>query len=1253
LLRGATRDRACNKRLIRETVAKMKLPKIKLRGSLKPSKPFKPSKPLKRRQSKTGNPLENDPLLVELLDKLDIVNSYDGFENWRDNFLNRFEDFLGDYGSAKAEEAYSLFRKKVDKLVKSIAKVAHYVNDGNLSHSKVSTKARISLNEVMKSCNSVSVELKRVASTSSAEEKMSGYNKYHMGSVLVRDGFQEYERLNMCKDILQALAENVVNDVADKQILHSILYFGSSINQFTQLMEDLELYKILLKKRELKPPKPAKELMMAELKRDKAKDALNNKNKGVKSGKNYVTTNKPKSSPNSPNHYDGGDNNEMDASKSKKKDLTGQGSIHDERESYTDRDSVNTSSRHSKKGTLDLSDDEDEMTKQKSSRSHLSNPPESAPAGRSSTERFQGSDIAEKESKSPRKKSSKKQDDASNGVGKLSSGPRASNDTTSATYNCKLRKSGFSKEDAPKKMKGLVKFEPKKPHKLKKNGWTSIMAKHDDDDDKSVVSIASKNKAKKKLLQAKKGRNVEAKNNLRDKRDSLNKHRKLPDKSHFQPVQEDSGSGTSAEGQKSQSIESNGPSSLLTIDGSSRDINVGDAPTPREERRGAKTTKVVSPDGSENAIGTRSMSHDEDGSDSHSSEKISRRQSPLDRGGTQDPSKENLQSVQTRCSEGRLALHSSFDRTDSVGPTPPPRSVSSIVTIKPRVRSVPNRSSSDLTANRSRSTPLLVKEKFRPASGLDNYKSGLNHYRNSIAMSPAKKHPTAESTNSSSNESDDNSQGKDPSDHRSSAMLNSKIKKMQWPPPKPDQADATSRTSSSLSPTPSGTFKTPVKANLFGQGKDKRKSISGPQGGPGAKKLLPPGKKLWPRSLLGDCITERCEESEELTRASFPEEDDDTYDESHSLGDRSLEDPPDSAVTKVESPPPRTQEPEPPERPIGRIRSTSFCEAKSKPTRELVEEGQEWDRPSFARSPPSDVALVKGKEWSPSITKALATNDLDLIGKGKKWKRPTITESSAPAEDPDLIGKGGKWKIPEFTETLAPGKDQDWVGKGKEWRRPTKVPAPPANNRDFLGKAKDLRIQPPESASPSADSDLLGKGKEWNEPKDKSDARKPDETLMKPKSFKLADLVAEDDNDDAGVFADGSGFFLSNSPSGKEKKKLQFKPFRTWASPQDKDELSHPIKKPKDKKTRSAVTVKKTGRNKASQMKPQHADDASVVKIKKAKRKKGEVTYTKKTDTRRPKQTKEEYDPSAAMSSWLNPFEYQGLSKQASPAVVS
>ena len=88
---------------------------------------------------------------------------------------------------------------------------------------------------------------------SASEEKKnnnkdgSGFTKYNMGAALVKDGFQEYERLCMCRDTVVVFQVKVVDDVADKRVIKEIDNYGRAIDKFTDIMEDLGLLQIITK----------------------------------------------------------------------------------------------------------------------------------------------------------------------------------------------------------------------------------------------------------------------------------------------------------------------------------------------------------------------------------------------------------------------------------------------------------------------------------------------------------------------------------------------------------------------------------------------------------------------------------------------------------------------------------------------------------------------------------------------------------------------------------------------------------------------------------------------------------------------------------------------------------------------------------------------------------------------------------------------------------------------------------------------
>lgn len=504
------------------------LPKLTLRGSVKTS----------NKELRIGNPLKRDPILIDLLNQLEKVNNYDAFCKWRSDFLDRLEYLLfegGGYpGVDKSEEAYATFRVKVHKMVRVVATAAHYVNDGKLSVTRVSVKAHNVLNESLKSSQAIREHLKSLAPSNGVEEEAVGYTRYHSALVLVRHGFQEYELLNMCKDIQQVLREKVINLVADRQILLEMDKYVQAIEAFTVIMmKEIGLMQILRKQRQLKPSQPPK-FLMDEIRGTILKEALIAKSLESKSSSTLPPS---------------------------------EGSRHS-RGHHTDKAPSRMNSIQSCQGPKPsrMGDNPEKQSKARSS-GRLSDASQSTtqvfpPSGNPQVERERGTSARERGTSKPMKSSSienpetrrtrqlsthsKMSDElrdastASRHTNSAGSKPsrispvsevKESSNILKSVGNIERKDRGFTKDDVRGISTGLVKFEPKQPRKLKAKSWTTIL--RDDDDEKSVVSIASKKKAKMKAKQARKGKQL-MKNSVRDKANAISRKLRTPVKERRQ-----------------------------------------------------------------------------------------------------------------------------------------------------------------------------------------------------------------------------------------------------------------------------------------------------------------------------------------------------------------------------------------------------------------------------------------------------------------------------------------------------------------------------------------------------------------------------------------------------------------------------------------------------------------------------------------------------------------------------------------------
>lgn len=189
-----------------------------------------------------SSPLKQDPELKEMLSQLDSVRTARTFKRWKNSFLTRWEQFLEEKNIGFADKAYKEFAVSMGQLVKLMTSVNGYVDKGELAVDRTNVKARNSLNEMSKVLTIVIDEEDALIPQTNTHEKKRGYNKFHMGAILVRDNFGEYGRLTQCRDILQHMRSVSLNEIADKQILEEMDNYTVKLQKFCDVMADLGLF---------------------------------------------------------------------------------------------------------------------------------------------------------------------------------------------------------------------------------------------------------------------------------------------------------------------------------------------------------------------------------------------------------------------------------------------------------------------------------------------------------------------------------------------------------------------------------------------------------------------------------------------------------------------------------------------------------------------------------------------------------------------------------------------------------------------------------------------------------------------------------------------------------------------------------------------------------------------------------------------------------------------------------------------------
>lgn len=186
--------------------------------------------------------LKQDPELKEMLGQLENVKTARTFKRWKNSFLTRWEEFLEQENIGAADSAYKVFAVNMGHFVQLINTVNAHIAKGELTVDRTTVKARNSLNEMSKNLTLVIDEQDALIPQTAAAEKKRGYNKFHMGAVLIRDNFGEYGRLVTCRDILQHMRSQSLNKVADKQILEEMDNYTVKLQKFCDVMADLGLF---------------------------------------------------------------------------------------------------------------------------------------------------------------------------------------------------------------------------------------------------------------------------------------------------------------------------------------------------------------------------------------------------------------------------------------------------------------------------------------------------------------------------------------------------------------------------------------------------------------------------------------------------------------------------------------------------------------------------------------------------------------------------------------------------------------------------------------------------------------------------------------------------------------------------------------------------------------------------------------------------------------------------------------------------
>ncbi|GKY99128.1 hypothetical protein MPSEU_000868300 [Mayamaea pseudoterrestris] len=193
-----------------------------------------------------------DKASQDLLKELEQVTSIIQFRGWRASFLQHHEVFLHSEQAHKAEKVYLNMSQNVNTCLELVLKLDQYkrqTTDHVLNNDCITASGRLLLAEMGALLTKVNDMQRRLLPGTQEECEVYGYNKFHVGAVLVADSFAKYDQFATCAQILKLLRTSLVG-VADRQILAEMDAYPILFGTFCDVLSDLGLYDTMMKCRE-------------------------------------------------------------------------------------------------------------------------------------------------------------------------------------------------------------------------------------------------------------------------------------------------------------------------------------------------------------------------------------------------------------------------------------------------------------------------------------------------------------------------------------------------------------------------------------------------------------------------------------------------------------------------------------------------------------------------------------------------------------------------------------------------------------------------------------------------------------------------------------------------------------------------------------------------------------------------------------------------------------------------------------------
>ena len=177
----------------------------------------------------------------------DTIGSHEEFEDWKDEFLKTFRQYLNPIGTATAREVDEELYLELENLAKACLETKKLVKEGKITPDYCSVSGQRCINEMITMVKNCEASIEAYVPKTKALDKKCGYTKFELAAVLVRDGFRAYGLMTATRDYLVSLVNEggALSEVLKPNQLTIAMYYFLRLEAFQEFMADLGMYQMM------------------------------------------------------------------------------------------------------------------------------------------------------------------------------------------------------------------------------------------------------------------------------------------------------------------------------------------------------------------------------------------------------------------------------------------------------------------------------------------------------------------------------------------------------------------------------------------------------------------------------------------------------------------------------------------------------------------------------------------------------------------------------------------------------------------------------------------------------------------------------------------------------------------------------------------------------------------------------------------------------------------------------------------------